>query len=1018
MPIGPTDKTLLETHPHLVKYYLVVHQPETVLAARVNGALSGDPVTTITFDTVTSGAFGDVEAGQTLLVGSTSGGHERGIVRVRSATSTVLTIAESSDLLNVENNDYLTVLREHRFWLKTPRVVSLTEIYEDYDVAYTDEITAFGPIPMMGPCGFAFLDAATVDLEYDFSESVAIEGGSISSYATTYQQGDNGSSAASTFTETYSSATGMAGSETKLTVSDENQKTADAWRYDFILDRTGANAPITNWSINQPISAVVGGVDELTITLFGSAVQTILRDGARVWIICESWYGTTQQEISLEYPNRANILFEGWVVKDSIRKNSDHSTVSFVARPLIKMLSEGRAYPATLEINTSPTTWFHVTTLTIVKAVQYLIKHRSTLMEIADVHFPTSSTSISGQDWSTGSLRSQIDRVLKDDMMFLAQHKSGQFWVEKAVSLRSTSERSALDLSIIIEPKHWRAPLEIPEETQDRANYTFIEGVSVSSGEGIPYFSEAPGIAGKYRGQDGGRTDQLAIDDQDHINQLSGDILAQKNAKYPRIPVRLAGFWPVFDVVPQRRVRLDITAGSTNRGVNLSGTNFLVAGYRIRPFFAEGTAETELFLTEETDGLDGQTVTFPTVPPPPTDGRDPEGPPPYEPPTYPETDGGRRGLATDVGLAITDNIGANPPVYYLSNTGLSTDNDKYMYGLAKDPFHWGALDQVLWAGTRTGIWTLSPSLTGTWNLFYSYENLLGIFGYTDRPPNHAWKFRFSFSTAADGILAVACFLPTSEDPPFEDQNRGKGVFILFVPGKVETFWEISSDTGGPEGVAWMDVKVFQGTGIYYVAENQGGASTAFDHARLWTFDKTSAGWRKTRADPSTSITALAGGRNLYATLSIPPSPTSGSYIYWGSGDTWRVSPDGGDTWTDVPNHPTDSIKLGTSATEQRLFMPPERLDLAAVRWSNTGGAVWNSLPLPVLGGNNGLELVMSYTVWSGNTLQSVLVAGTPAGATPATDFLYYWEQGAADWVSKEGNLGALGVTKVFAVDTL
>ena len=54
------ELTLLGTHPHSFKEYLAVLQPATVLACQLNGAPSGDPVTSITYDGITEGAFAPV----------------------------------------------------------------------------------------------------------------------------------------------------------------------------------------------------------------------------------------------------------------------------------------------------------------------------------------------------------------------------------------------------------------------------------------------------------------------------------------------------------------------------------------------------------------------------------------------------------------------------------------------------------------------------------------------------------------------------------------------------------------------------------------------------------------------------------------------------------------------------------------------------------------------------------------------------------------------------------------------
>lgn len=982
MPIAGADQTLLGTHPHKVKFYLVVHQPETALAAQVNGAPTGDPVTTITFDNTSSGAWGNVESGQTLLIGSAAGLHDRGIVRVKSSTATVLTIAESSDLGNVEDDDYITILREHRFWLKFPHIVSLTEIYEDYDEAYVDENTAFAPIAMLGPPGFYFKGAGAVSIPYDFSESFPIAGATISSHATTYQHGDGGSSATSTHTEQYSTATGMSGSETKLTVTDDNGKTAVGWRYDFILDRSGEDAPIDDFFIEGSAKNHWQGPEDLDITIYGSASQTVIRDGAHVWIMFESWYGSTQKEISLEYTNRANILFEGWVVKDSIRRESDHSVVKFTARPTLRMTEEGKAWPATLEVNASPSTWIHVTTCTPVKAALYLCKWRSTLSEITDIHVPSSATSTSGQDWSSGTFRDQLELCLKADALHVVQHKTGMIYFEKHTSMQSSTERAPYDLTIILNSSHWMAPLELPVELLPTTSYILAEGVYYDGAAGFPYFSEAPGIAAKYRGKSAGKLDQLALDDQDHINQLCGDYLAMRNAEYPKLPVRLTGFWPVFDCAPQRRVRVALTAAMNNRGVNVSGTSFLVVGIQTGIDQRLGTAFTELDLEEETDGVDGRTLEYQVYPPSITTIPSP-GPyiPPYSPPTNTPADEGRRILATAQGIYVCDNILNTSYRWYSVNGGLSAADDKWAWNIKRDPYHWwtsGGSERTLWASCKSGIWKHENFPHGTWTQVFTIAAINALTGasYT----THLDFARMDFSIEVSGKFAFTWYFPGGFA-----KDRWWVVVVL------NEVMQNQFNTGSNYDYSncWPDVKW---------AQHSAGLTCYFCRPFYDPFVK-NALYRTINGGANwASVDDALRGRPL--SLSVPyedAGNTGDSYVIWGSTGGYRRSIDGGSTFTTTGW--TASWKIGTGGKQNRIFNgitgTPE--------WSNDAGASWTALP------NHGLGVTTAYQVgWNEDVIESVVVG---VGGT-----VMYWAYGDVAWTDITKNLGDFSVGAIYHIE--
>lgn len=1010
MPISATNRTLLESHPHTAKFYLVVHQPRTALACRVNGAPTGDPIISITFDTVTDGAFGNVEGGQTLLVGSAAGLHDRGIVRVKSATSTVLSIAESSDLDTVVDNDFLTVLYEHRFWVKLPRIVSLSEIYEDYDVVYTNENTAFGPIAMLGPSAFYFLDSAPVQIPYDFSDSYPIAGATISSYATVYQEGDGGSSATATHTEDYTNATGMAGSETKLTVTDDNAIPANGWRYDFVLDRSGSDAPIIDFFIDSPITGSWAGIEELSFTLYGSAAQTVLRDGAHVWVIYESWYDGTSKEISTEYPNRANILFEGWVVKDSVVRAADHSTTKFVAEPTREMMKHGRAFPATLELSASPSSWIQVSTCTQVKAALYLAKWRSTLSEIVDIHIPSTATATAGHDWGSGNFLSQMEDCLKDALLSLVQHKSGQLWIEKDARLMSSTERTSLELNMIIESQHWVPPINVPVEPLAQINYVFTEGVAADGDTGFPYFSEAPGLAPKYRGDQGGKYDNLAIATQEEINQLSGDILASKNAQFPEVPVKLTGFWPVFDVVPQMRVRLGLSASNNNRGIDISGYNMLVRGYKIVPDFQLGTATTELTLVEETDGEDGESVTYTISPPSPVNPVPYPGPyiPPYTPPTRVPNDTGRRMLATDVGCIIIDDIGNSNSRWYLVNNGLSTVNDKYMWAMKRDPFHWwtsGGSERILWAVTKTGVWKHEDFPHGTWSQQVSFTDFDNAGWRTGM--GTLWYARMGMSIEVEGRYAVNAWNTSGGGGSYEYVSVLNGSVIANVHEHYAT----------NDGNGYGDVKFAPHGGglvLYSVgnrAPGSGGSSEA-------TLNKSTDGGASWAAAPWWGIDTInVNFKGTWASISIPyiDAASTDQFILWGRGGVgvgmagkYRISTDGGTTFSDIPGANTNQSKLGTGGDADHIFLLGADTDDNPSKYSADRGVSYTSLPvLPIN------EVAMAaYVKWEGGVITSALV-GTE-NAAPAR--VYSWSAGAAAWTDETRNLADFGVAHIYDID--
>src|SRR6185369_11065400 len=75
--------------PDALRLFLL--QPTVVFAGRVNLASATYPLQEIPFDGVTTGAYGDISAGMTIVLGSSAGASDYGRQRIRkAATSTTI----------------------------------------------------------------------------------------------------------------------------------------------------------------------------------------------------------------------------------------------------------------------------------------------------------------------------------------------------------------------------------------------------------------------------------------------------------------------------------------------------------------------------------------------------------------------------------------------------------------------------------------------------------------------------------------------------------------------------------------------------------------------------------------------------------------------------------------------------------------------------------------------------------------------------------------------------------------
>ena len=186
--------------------YLYIHPAETVFAARVNQGSFTYPMFEVTFDTVTTGAWGDIQYGMTILFGSTAGASDLGRQRVRgTGDSATLLIGWSSrgrrdGEVNLADDAYITILDDYRAWARIPRIANDGTLYKDYILSAG--IGLLSPPVANGGVGILdFVDSSTgvITKDFDGTDSFPTSpGATIDTYAWDFVDGTPSSSANST----------------------------------------------------------------------------------------------------------------------------------------------------------------------------------------------------------------------------------------------------------------------------------------------------------------------------------------------------------------------------------------------------------------------------------------------------------------------------------------------------------------------------------------------------------------------------------------------------------------------------------------------------------------------------------------------------------------------------------------------------------------------------------------------------------------------------------------------------
>ena len=164
------ELALLRTKGHETTLWLSIYKPPTVMACRVNDATITKDARLITYDGVTAGSYSMVESGMTMYIGTSAGLSDVGKIRVRSATDTVITVAENSDIVWADDL-YLTIVRFWEIDAVYPRIIQasgshVTYWYKDYDIEYDGQNDDLGTFICMGSHHAGFIDDGACQVYY------------------------------------------------------------------------------------------------------------------------------------------------------------------------------------------------------------------------------------------------------------------------------------------------------------------------------------------------------------------------------------------------------------------------------------------------------------------------------------------------------------------------------------------------------------------------------------------------------------------------------------------------------------------------------------------------------------------------------------------------------------------------------------------------------------------------------------------------------------------------------------
>jgi len=644
------DFAALTQHPHRARLYLAVKQPRIVWQGTVANDrgynTGGEKETDFTIN-ITGGAnkpgfdVTNFLPDATVYIGTSEGGYEHGKCRVRSFDGNNLVV--SADMSCVwKAGDYASITDWHELWVRPHRSVidgDTATFYKDWDITVASR--AEYPVPIMGCDAAAFRDADTGEavVRFDGSLSYKVQPDSnpyggpgglgwdnqgIASYAWWFEGGtpENSSEAAPVVTYDAAHPEGVV---VRLTVTDRDGLTFSGFRYVFIFDRTGPNAPLSDFTVRRLGGSLANHGWEAEIELFGDTLSlTTLPESARCLLFAEEWFGDAVGSIPMGHAaitRRENVKLQGWLQDTRVVQDAEGVvSASAVLRGLQRYLERAANFDVYwTQMDDTVNDWVYfaprppeeggVNGLTVRKALYHLIQWHYTLIGIADVLLPDDHNNyLAGHTFPGGHLGAQLDSFVKRIQAQWAADKTGALHVFSWPNwLPVMGEMADLRHALYQDVTFTSADMgkaTIQPRIKEAVSAVRIEG-TIANGSGYNAWSVdiAPGNSRGFRGSQLTVGQQIlgtggGVDTQGY--ELAMMRYVEESRREESVAFEMCGNYSCFDIIaPAANFKVTLAPPSW-RGYSWTGKSFWVTEMDLEVDAENGTIGAKITAIPET----------------------------------------------------------------------------------------------------------------------------------------------------------------------------------------------------------------------------------------------------------------------------------------------------------------------------------------------------------------------------------------------------------------------------------
>jgi hypothetical protein len=648
-------ESLLVQQTQQAKLYLSVYKPPIMLQAQINSGSLAKGSMAIPYDTVTTGSYGTVWPGMTMYIGTTLGNNDVGTIRVKSITSTVITVAENYEI-NWQDNLYLTIIKFNEVWPVVQRVIVSTgthsQCWKDYDIAWPGDDTAFKfPVWTMGSHWAGFKGVVN-----NYQSGIVWMKDPQPTSNTLIWDFEGGSIAHSTSTGTVPVTYNTPGHYTTTLSVVQGGITGSSYRQVSIYDRPGegSNVPIQKFTLDSLSGSRRNNGYSATITVREQIPSIIV--GALVCIFGDFQYGSTvlnpnNNPLDLSYEqSRIDNLFVGYIQQNSIQYAYDRSSVTFTIVNPTQMLDNCTGPSLRIlddrdKKNDGESAWFYMYHPTAYKFLMQYLKWHSTYLTCNDVVIDY-NTNILGQpteinDSEQTSMLSFITGYMKGTLLgeAICDRRGVLYLSENTFAPDPASRNIVSDMSIY--NHNWINEPQITETELPVVTSLELNGVAYNNSDGTwqQMISVAPNEFTTVRGKAQHEiVPGLALIDQSQLNTLCQKYYGYANSRYS-LNMTPKGMYLNMDIAPAMIEHTTIQPADTVRNILINNVPFLITDIQWKYNSTGFSLISDIIMKQVDTGWNGLAM---TVIPPPAPAYPTPPPvitiPPFPIPAYPLPD--------------------------------------------------------------------------------------------------------------------------------------------------------------------------------------------------------------------------------------------------------------------------------------------------------------------------------------------------------------------------------------------